>query len=376
MAGLYIHIPFCKQKCHYCDFHFSVSLRNKSALLEALKKEIVLRKNELDETIETIYFGGGTPSLLTVDELGDIFNTINVNYNIVKEAEITLEANPDDLSKAFLTNLKKVGFNRLSIGVQSFFDGDLQFMNRAHTSKEAFDTIKQAQDVGFKNISLDLIYGIPGLSLDKWQQNLETFLSLDIPHLSSYALTVEPKTALAHFIKSKKIEPLDEDLAKAHFDILKEFMKANNFEHYEVSNFAKKDFLSKHNTAYWKGKSYLGIGPSAHSFHTNSRSWNISNNSKYIKAIHENTLPNEVENLSISMRFNEYLLTGLRTSWGIDLKKVKKNFGLQYYDYLMKGCQKHIKNGHLQLAVTELLKVNPESFFLIDGIIADLFWTD
>lgn len=376
MAGLYIHIPFCKQKCHYCDFHFSVSLRSKDVLLAAINKEILLRKDELNEPIESIYFGGGTPSLLSKLELSEVLKSIYANYKVAAIAEITLEANPDDLSQTFLQDLYDLGFNRLSIGVQSFFDADLQFMNRAHTAKEANSSIKMAQKVGFKNITIDLIYGIPGLTEKKWQQNLDTFLSLDIPHLSSYALTVEPKTALAHFIKSKKIAPLDDNLAKAHFEKLKEFMKKHHFMHYEVSNFAKDGWLSKHNTAYWLSKSYLGIGPSAHSFNQNTRSWNVANNARYISALNENKLPNEVENLTTSMRYNEYIMTGLRTIWGVDLNEVKQEFGIKFYDYLLQSSQKHLKNQHLQITPTNCLVVLPQSFFLIDGIIADLFWVD
>lgn len=376
MAGLYIHIPFCKQKCYYCDFHFSVSLRNKSELVAALKKEITLRKDELNETVETIYFGGGTPSLLSSLELSKIFDSVRTNYTIASDAEITLEANPDDLSKPFLADLKKLGFNRLSIGVQSFFDADLQFMNRAHTATEALSGIKEAQNIGISNISIDLIYGIPGLTINRWQQNLDLFLDLNLPHLSSYSLTVEPKTALAHFIRSKKILPLDEDLSKAHFDLLMDFMKAHNYLQYEVSNFAKEAFLSKHNTAYWQGKSYIGIGPSAHSYNQHTRSWNVANNARYIRALKKNSLPTEIETIDESMRFNEYLLTGLRTIWGIDLDKVKREFGIKYYDYLLLRSQKYIQNQHIQITSDSLLKVIPKSFFLIDGIIADLFWID
>lgn len=376
MAGLYIHIPFCKQKCHYCDFHFSVSLRKKASLLAAIKKEILLRKDELNEPIESIYFGGGTPSLLSSSELSEILETIYDNYNVNETVEVSLEANPDDLSEVFLQELYVLGFNRLSIGIQSFFDADLQFMNRAHTAKEAISCLELAKIAGFKNISIDLIYGIPGLTEKKWQQNLNTFLCLDIPHLSSYALTVEPKTALAHFIKSKKIAALDDNLAKAHFDTLTAFMQKHNYSHYELSNFAKDGFLSKHNTAYWQGKSYVGIGPSAHSFNQKTRSWNVANNARYISALNNNKLPNEVENLTTSMRYNEYIMTGLRTIWGIDLDRIEQEYGVAFYDYLIHSSQKHLKNQHLQITLKNCLVVLPDSFFLIDGIIADLFWVD
>ncbi len=376
MSGLYLHIPFCKQKCNYCDFHFSVSLRNKEALVNAIEKELVLRKNEFNEQIHTIYLGGGTPSILTIDELKGIFKCIHSNYSVAKNAEISLEANPDDLSKSYIKGLKKLGINRLSIGVQSFFDSDLHFMNRAHTSYEAIKAIKDAQDVGVENITIDLIYGIPGLSPAKWQKNLDTFLALDIPHLSSYALTVEPKTVLAHQIKSKKIEALDDELAKAHFDVLLSFMKGNEYLHYELSNFAKEGFLSKHNTSYWQGKSYLGIGPSAHSYNQKSRSWNVANNVAYINTLKEGIRPNKVEYLTMSMRYNEYIMTGLRTMWGISLDTIKKNFGQKYSSYLVKNIQKYLQKGALELVNKNRVVVKTEKFFLVDGIISDLFWVE
>ncbi|MEN8193140.1 MAG: radical SAM family heme chaperone HemW [Bacteroidota bacterium] len=374
MSGLYIHIPFCKQKCNYCDFHFSVSLRSKEALLEAIKKELVLRKDELKEPIQTIYFGGGTPSLLNISELQDLFKVIHKNYIIDENAEITLEANPDDLSSSYLNVIKKIGVNRLSVGVQSFFDEDLLFMNRSHTSEQSIRAIKEAQSIGFKNITIDLIYGIPGLTPEKWQKNLTIFLELKIPHLSSYALTVEPKTALAHQIKTKKIKALDEKQAKVHFDYLVKFMKQHNYLHYELSNFAKKGFLSKHNTSYWQGKPYLGIGPSAHSYNTSERSWNIANNARYIKSLNKGSLPYQIEELTPSMRYNEYIMTGLRTMWGIDMDKIKHDFDEKYYSYFNKAIQTHLSKNTLQLIENSRVVVAPESLFLVDGIIADLFW--
>ncbi|HFS66657.1 MAG TPA: radical SAM family heme chaperone HemW, partial [Flavobacteriia bacterium] len=284
MAGIYLHIPFCKQACYYCDFHFSTSLKKKSTLIQALAKELILRKNELQESIETIYFGGGTPSLLTKFELSFLLKTIYQNYNVVASPEITLESNPDDLDKEKLTNFKKIGINRLSIGVQSFFDEDLQALNRIHTAKEAIETLKIATKL-FDNITIDLIYGIPSLTKDKWLKNLEIAFDLSIKHISSYALTVEPKTALYKFIETKKYPNVEDSLALQHFKILQEETKKKGFIQYEVSNFGKPGYFSKHNTSYWLGKSYLGVGPSAHSYHNYERSWNINNNAKYIKAI-------------------------------------------------------------------------------------------
>ena len=379
MAGLYIHIPFCKQKCHYCDFHFSVSLRQKDVILEAIKKELILRKDEINEPIDTIYLGGGTPSLFNDHELRGLFEIIYSAYTVIGEAEITLEANPDDLSSEYLNRLRSLPINRLSIGVQSFFQEDLKFMNRAHTSGEALQAIKNAQQVGYKDITIDLIYGIPGLTLEKWQKNLEIFLDLDIPHLSSYALTVEPNTALDFFIKSKKYPPLDEVLASKHFDRLVATMNANEYTHYELSNFAKDSYYSKHNTAYWQGKTYLGIGPSAHSFIQYTRSWNVANNAKYTKALALNMLPSTVEHLSTSDRYNEYIMTGLRTIWGVDFNTIKTTFGDKYLDYFKSKIVIHITRNNLQISIkngVQIVVVKPTAFFLIDGIIADLFWVD
>ncbi|MFM9825802.1 radical SAM family heme chaperone HemW, partial [Flavobacterium sp.] len=302
MSGIYIHIPFCKQACHYCDFHFSTSMKKKDDMVLALAKEIQMRKSEFEkEVIETIYFGGGTPSRLQIADLRLQIDTIYKNYKVVPNAEITLEANPDDLSKEYLIELSKIGINRLSIGIQSFFEDDLQMMNRAHNSAEAKNCLEEATKY-FDNISLDLIYGIPGLSNKKWKKNIETALSFGIPHISSYALTVEPKTALSKLIQTGKISKPNDDLAQEHFTILVETLEANGFIHYELSNFGKENYFSKNNSAYWLGKKYIGIGPSAHSYNGISRSWNIANNSLYLKAIGENQLPNETEILSLTDR--------------------------------------------------------------------------
>lgn len=348
-------------------------MRNKGDLLAALKKELVLRKNEVDESVDTVYFGGGTPSLLSKKEMLGIFESIHANYIISKNVEITLEANPDDLSKSYLQDLHSLGFNRLSIGVQSFFDDDLKFMNRAHTSKEATNCVINAKDIGFENITIDLIYGIPGLTSEKWQQNLETFLSLNIPHLSSYALTVEPKTALAYFIKSKKIKALDDDLAQEHFEILRSFMKEYNYLHYEVSNFAKEGFLSQHNSAYWQGKVYLGIGPSAHSYDQSTRSWNVASNVKYIKQLQEGESVFEQEVLSGKDRYNEYLMTRLRTMWGINIETIETEFGKEVLDYFLNKSAVYLKKNQLYRINDIEIGVRPEFFFLIDGIISELF---
>ena len=372
MSGIYIHIPFCKQACHYCDFHFSTSLKKKDDLLNALVKELELRKDEFkNQMVETIYFGGGTPSLLTKDEIELIINSVYKNYKVVENPEITLEANPDDLSKEQISSLANTEINRLSIGIQSFFEDDLKLMNRAHNAKEAKQCLDEATK-HFQNISVDLIYGIPGLSNERWIENIETVLSYNIPHISSYALTVEPKTALETFIKKGVIKNVDDDLAQEQFHILIEKLEAAGFVHYELSNFGKPEYFSKNNSAYWLGKPYLGIGPSAHSFNGNERGWNVRNNSKYIKSLEQNIVPIETETLSITDKYNEYVMTGLRTVWGVSLEKVEQDFGQQYKNYLLEHSQKHI-NEHLLYLDNNKLLVTKKGKFLSDGIASDLF---
>ncbi|HEY4327271.1 MAG TPA: radical SAM family heme chaperone HemW [Mucilaginibacter sp.] len=323
MAGIYIHIPFCKQACYYCDFHFSTSLKYKDELLQAILKEIKLQKSYLDnETVETIYFGGGTPSLLNEDEINLIIGNITDLHTVSANAEITLEANPDDLDKAKLESLKKTAVNRLSIGIQSFFDDDLTWMNRVHRSDTAEASVKRAQDTGFENITVDLIYGYPLLSDQKWKHNLKKVFELDVPHVSSYSMTVEPRTALASFIKNKKQAGMDDQQSSEQFIVLMDEMQSHGFEHYEISNFSKPGHYSRHNSNYWKGVKYLGIGPSAHSYNGETRQWNIANNAKYIQALDANKIPVETELLTETNRLNEYIMTSLRTMWGLDLNKL------------------------------------------------------
>lgn len=320
MAGIYIHIPFCKQACHYCDFHFSTSLKHKQQVLAALKKEIELQKNYLqDEIVETIYFGGGTPSILEAVEIQWLIDSITQIHTVSATAEITLEANPDDLNRSKLQALRQTQVNRFSIGIQSFFDEDLAWMNRVHRADEAESAVKRAQDSGFENITADLIYGYPLLTEDKWKHNLNRIFELEIPHVSSYSMTVEPKTALASFIKKNKQPPLDEEQSARQFNLLMDAMQANGFEHYEISNFCKPGHYSRHNSNYWKRVKYLGIGPSAHSYNGEERQWNIANNAKYIAAIEQNKVPAETEILSEADRLNEYIMTSLRTIWGLNL---------------------------------------------------------
>ncbi len=371
MAGIYLHIPFCKQACHYCDFHFSTSLAKKAPLLKAIEKELILRKGEVEEEVQTIYFGGGTPSLLSRQEIDNLIDTIEEQYMVSEFPEITLEANPDDLSKEYLVELAESSITRLSIGVQSFFDEDLKLMNRAHNSGEALDSILWAKE-HFENISIDLIYGIPEMTLARWEENLDKALSLEVPHLSCYALTVEPKTALHHFIEKGVVPPVDDALAQEHHQLLIEKMTVAGYDNYEFSNFGKPGFYSENNMAYWHGEPYLGVGPSAHSFDGEQRSWNVSNNSKYIKAIEAGELPLERETLTQRDHYNEYVMTRLRTMWGISLEEVRLRFGMDYYDYLMGQSEDFVRDNLLSINDEHLL-VTKEGKFLSDGIASDLF---
>lgn len=344
----------------------------KEAMILALIKELELRKEEFkDEVVQTIYFGGGTPSVLDTVEIDQIIAAVHYNYSVVANPEITLEANPDDLSKGKIEELAKSPINRLSIGIQSFFEEDLKMMNRAHNAQEAAACIALAK-LYFDNISIDLIYGIPGLTNERWISNIEKALDFGVPHISSYALTVEPKTALKSFIDKGLIPPVDDELAEAHFHILVQKLEAAGFVNYEISNFGKPGFFSKNNTAYWQGKKYLGIGPSAHSFDGIRRGWNINNNAKYIKAITENQLPMETEVLSKTDRYNEYIMTGLRTIWGVSLERIKIEFGAKYHTYLMEQSSKKLEDGLLCVEKEHLL-VSKKGKFLSDGIAADLF---
>jgi oxygen-independent coproporphyrinogen-3 oxidase len=372
VSGIYIHIPFCKQACYYCNFHFSTSLKKKKELLDCLITEIELRKDELHgDIIETIYFGGGTPSRLTKEEIEKILTAVYANFKVVQNPEITLEANPDDLSEAKIIALSKTPINRLSIGIQSFFEYDLKLMNRAHNVEEAKQSLEIATKY-FKNISVDLIYGIPDCSNKQWLENIHIALSYGVPHISSYALTVEPDTALQRFIKKGIIKNVDDDKAEEQFVILTDELKKAGFIHYELSNFGKTGYFSKNNSSYWLGKSYLGIGPAAHSFHGKQRSWNIQNNAIYVKKITQNKLPIQREILSNTDRYNEYVMTGLRTIWGVSLEKVKKDFGENYLKYLQLQSKKFIEQDLLYIE-NKTLKTTKKGKFLSDGLAADLF---
>lgn len=345
MAGIYVHIPFCKQACHYCDFHFSTSLAYKDELLAALIKEIKLQKDYLGgETIETIYFGGGTPSLLKAEEINAIVDSITGLHTVSSGAEITLEANPDDLDNQKVQALRQTPVNRFSIGIQSFFDDDLAWMNRAHRSAEAESSVMRAQDAGFENITVDLIYGYPLLTDARWKTNVEKVFGLNVPHVSAYSMTVEPRTALASSIRKKAQPPMNEEQSAEQFLYLMDAMQQQRFEHYEISNFCKPGHYSRHNTNYWKGVKYLGIGPSAHSYNGEIRQWNIANNPKYIQSIAEGNIPAETEVLSETDRLNEYIMTSLRTMWGLDLEKLN-TIAAGASDELLKPAEEFFDKG-------------------------------
>ena len=369
MAGIYIHIPFCKQACHYCNFHFSTSLRHKNELIAALLKEIELQQDYFaNENVETVYFGGGTPSMCTPDDITGILEKVFSNFSIASGAEITLEANPDDITKGKLNEWKNAGINRLSIGVQSFFDDDLHWMNRAHTSQQALGNLQLAIE-WFSNVTIDLIYGTPGLSNEKWQQNVERAIAFEIPHISCYALTVEPKTPLHKLIQQHKADDVNPDRQSEQFLLLMQWLAAAGYEHYEISNFAKPGFRSRHNSSYWQGKKYIGIGPSAHSFDGNTRWWNIANNNKYTESINKGIAPFEKEELTHVQKLNEYIMTSLRTMEGLDLSRWNDAVSLE----LRAASKKYVENGLIKME-SNFLKLTNEGKLLADGIAADLFF--
>jgi oxygen-independent coproporphyrinogen-3 oxidase len=373
VAGIYIHIPFCRRACHYCNFHFSTSLKGKNDFLEALLKEVVLQKDYLQGSpVDTIYFGGGTPSLLERDELKSILSTVQQHFNVQPGAELTLEANPDDITGEKLNDWKNSGINRLSIGIQSFFEDDLRWMNRAHSAEQAKNSIKMSQDAGFNNLTIDLIYGTPTLTDKNWDSNIDEAIKAGIPHLSCYALTVEPGTALEVMIKKNKVAAADTELQARQFTQLINRMQQEGYEHYEISNFARPGMRSRHNSAYWSGQLYLGLGPSAHSYNGSSRQWNVAGNALYVHALKRNELPYEKEELTNQQRINEYIMTSLRTMEGLDLGFVSKNFGEEVVDRLQRSSRKYMDSGKLLQQNNHFQLTNDGKLFA-DGIAADLF---
>ncbi len=374
MAGIYIHIPFCKQKCHYCNFYTVISQKYRNDFVHILLKELEQRRDYLgDQTVNTIYFGGGTPSLLADNEIVRIIDSIKTLFPVNEKAEITLEANPDDLNKEKLTSLKKsTPVNRLSIGVQSFHNEDLVYLNRAHNASQALKAIENSLSAGFDNITVDLIYGIPTLTEKNWRKNLELFFDFGIPHLSSYALTVENKTVLHSLIAKNKMTPVDDKQAVKHFELLLEETEKHGFIHYEISNFAREGYYSKHNSIYWLGGHYLGVGPSAHSFNGISRQWNVANMKQYMEFEQTGTTVLEKEVLSKDQRYNEYVMTSLRTSWGCDTEHLENVFGNLYTNHFLKHIIPFVEDGKVQQKGNVYTLTNAGKLYA-DGIAAALF---
>ena len=374
MSGIYIHIPFCKQACHYCNFHFSTSLKSKDSIIKAIVEEITLKSKLNNEVIETIYFGGGTPSILDLNDFEKILNSIFKNYKIGTDPEITLEANPDDLSKEKLKNLKKQSINRLSIGVQSFVENELKLMNRAHDSNKAIKSIEISKLI-FDNISVDLLYGLPDSSVDTLNYNIDILTKFNVNHISSYAITLEPKTALEKYVKNGLVELPDDNIVFDQFIYVNKELVANNYINYELSSFAKPNFFSKNNTAYWKRKKYIGIGPSAHSYDGINRSWNISNNKKYVDQINSGNLYYKTEKLSKIDHYNEYIMTGLRTMWGISLGYIENKFDNKFKNYFLKNVKKYVDQNLIKIN-DDVYKTTESGRFLADGIASELFMID
>ena len=379
MSGIYIHIPFCKQACHYCNFHFSTSLKYKSEMVDGIVRELELQKAYLpDKKLTSIYFGGGTPSLLNGQELERIFQKIFSLYEVGMEAEITLEANPDDLSKEKINELRDSPVNRLSIGIQSFSEKDLRFMNRAHSAREARQCLEWAQAAGFEQLTTDLIYGCPTTSDEQWLDNIRILTDYGIPHLSCYALTVEPRTALAHFVEKGKVEPVDEEQSARQFEILIDQLEEVGYEHYEISNFAKPGFYARHNSSYWLRAPYLGVGPSAHSFKSGSRQWNVANNAKYLRFLKQAVSAKDLEGtlfereiLSAAQSYDEYILTRLRTRWGCKAEDIAEPFQAYFLDRV----QRWLEAGKVSLD-SGLYTLTRSGKLLADHISMDLFWED
>lgn len=373
ITGLYIHIPYCRKACHYCNFHFSTSMATREEFLQALLCEIDLTRGKEDRLIQTIYLGGGTPSLLFRSELRTIMHQIHKKFNVMEGLECTLEANPDDLTFKKAGFWKMLGINRVSLGVQSFRDQDLVWMNRSHTADQSHKAIRFLQHNGMHNLSIDLIYGIPGLHDDAWRQNIITALQYDIPHISAYALTVEPKTALQYWIGKGKMPDVDPEQQTRQFDILMDMLDGAGYTHYEISNFAKPGFQSRHNSAYWKGIPYFGFGPGAHAFDGKSRYWNTSNNQRYIDAIRTKQIPSEKETLTEKQRLNEYIMTSLRTQEGIDLNDVQSNWGKDIANQLAKQAEPKSQQGFICLQ-DQRIQLTRKGKHFADGIAADLFF--
>jgi putative oxygen-independent coproporphyrinogen III oxidase len=376
MAGIYIHIPYCRQKCHYCNFFSVASRATMPAMIDAICHEAGLQHQYAPgQAIETVYFGGGTPSMLEPQLLSQLMDSLNRNYIFSAEPEITLEANPDDITPESLRLWKTIGINRLSIGVQSFRDEDLRYLNRVHDAGKALKCLQQAQEEGFSNLTLDLIFGIPTLDDAGWLSNIKTATDLKIPHISAYALTVEPRTALDLMIRKGKAKPVDEQQSARQFELMMQVMKEEGYLHYEISNYCLPGQFARHNTAYWKGETYLGLGPSAHSYNGQSRQWNVSSIKEYLEAIDRNSIPAESEKLSVEQTYNEYVMTGLRTMWGCNNLDIRLKFGARFSEYFSANTVPWIKNGNMDKS-GDIYTLTKKGKLLADGIASDLFFVD
>ena len=373
MSAIYIHIPYCSQKCSYCNFHFTTNMQTKSLMIKAIIKEIQMQRKYLKNiNLNSIYIGGGTPSILSKEDINNILNEINKWFNFSKKTEITFECNPEDLNKNKLSEIKNSGINRLSVGIQSFSNNDLKFMNRSHDANQAKYCIKKAQDIGINNISIDLIYSLPNQNKGQWEKNIKTGLELSIKHMSCYSLTIEKNTKLFHLIKKKEISELDEEISYKQYKMLIDCMKKNDFIHYEISNFCMPGYHSIHNSNYWKEKEYLGIGPSAHSFNTESRQWNVSNNQKYISEILKNKIPYTQETLSNKEKYNEHILSSLRTKWGLNLNQLKYYCSSTQHNIALKKIKKWRQSNHIKYQKGYII-LTDKGKFISNYIFTDLF---
>lgn len=374
MAGLYIHVPFCVKRCLYCDFYSNTEMKYKDSFVSAVIKEMELRREYLgNESLETIYFGGGTPSQLQAKDFDKIFNAIHRLFDITNCTEITLEANPDDITPEYMSALRALPFNRISMGVQSFNPEDLRFLNRRHDREQAISAVNLCKEKGMTNISIDLIYGLPGQTRQAWEANLEEAIRLDIPHLSAYHLIYEEGTALYKLLEVGKVSPIEEDLSVTLFSTLIDKLTDAGYLHYEISNFARSEHFSRHNSSYWTGKKYLGLGPSAHSYNGTKREWNKSSLPLYLKGIETGIPDIETEALNLHTRYNDYIITGLRTMWGINLNDIQTVFGKELYDYCLSQAASPIKQGAL-IQSGHTLTLSKTGIFISDGIMSDLLW--
>lgn len=376
MAGIYIHVPFCKTRCIYCDFYTRTDMSPKHNYVTAICKEIELRKGYIsNEVVKTIYFGGGTPSQLSYDDFQQIFSTIHANFVVADDAEITMEANPDDLDVKYLEALRGLPFNRLSIGIQSFEANELKFLKRRHSAEKAIDAVNLCKSSGYNNISIDLMYGLPNQTMDIWQRNLEQAINLDVQHISSYHLIYEQGTRLYRLFKLGDVKAVDEDLSVQMFSTMIDRLGGASFEHYEISNFARNGLYSKHNSSYWLGDKYLGLGPAAHSFDGQNRAWNIASISKYVEGIGQGTPVIELEYLDKYTSYNDFILTGMRTMWGVNLAELERRFDTSMKDYCMKNVQRYVNQGFV-INDSNVLKLTREGIFISDGIMSDLMWVE